>query len=713
MNHKKLCALALAVLMCLSLTMPAAAAEVQENTPKQEVVYINLNSDGSVKDITVVNIFDMNEGGQFIDYGDYTALRNMTSNDEIHFENDTVRIDSAAGKLYYEGTLSENTMPWLISIRYYMDGVEYKGEELAGMSGALKITMSVRQNQDCDSTFFQHYALQASFSLDTNLCENIAADGATQANIGRSRQLTYTILPAQETDITITADVNDFEMDPVSINGLKLALDIEIDNMDSDLLDGSLNEISDAVEALDDGAQELLDAAGELQDGMSELQSGAQNLKIGTDDAVTGAKELRDGAAGLQSGITEAYSGARSLNSGLSNLAGNNSALTSGAYTTFVYLTTTAEGQLNAALAEAGMGMVTLSPETYSTVLTDLLDSLSGGAYSAAEAQAAAEIRNQVEAAVKSQIETAIRNDEEAMAIIEAQILEQASSEGGNFNSVQELAVAQVSQAWLIQNGDNIEELDAYLASSEGQAAIEETYNGIISSAVAVAIMSEMEKDETKAAIEAAITEQLASDEIRKQISDSVAAALADNPQYQSIVVLKASLDEYNIFYTGLLSYTQGVQNAANGSAELQSGLSVFSNGTNQFAEGTKNLYDGLALLQDGAGALADGSDELYNGTGDLKEGISELKDGTFEFRNKAATLTDDIKDKTGNAIDELLGGDFNVVSFVSKKNTNVESVQFVIKTPGIAADAAAEEPVVIPETLTFWEKLLHLFGLK
>lgn len=105
-------AVLLTLILLLSVTAPAFAAAAERSTPKEEVVYVNLNSDGSVDRIYVVNIFELNESGQIIDYGDYTALRNMTTNDEIVFEHETVRIDTRARKLYYEGTLTDDTIPW-------------------------------------------------------------------------------------------------------------------------------------------------------------------------------------------------------------------------------------------------------------------------------------------------------------------------------------------------------------------------------------------------------------------------------------------------------------------------------------------------------------------------------------------------------------------------------------------------------------------------
>lgn len=54
---------------------------------------------------------------------------------------------------------------------------------------------------------------------------------------------------------------------------------------------------------------------------------------------------------------------------------------------------------------------------------------------------------------------------------------------------------------------------------------------------------------------------------------------------------------------------------------------------------------------------------------------------------------------------------DAEIRSFVSEKNTNVESVQFVIKT------GAVEKPEVVqtvedePQQMSLWEKFLKLFG--
>ena len=50
----------------------------RENTDKEEVVYVNLNNNGLVDKVYAVNIFNSKN---IVDYGDYSEVRNMNTND--------------------------------------------------------------------------------------------------------------------------------------------------------------------------------------------------------------------------------------------------------------------------------------------------------------------------------------------------------------------------------------------------------------------------------------------------------------------------------------------------------------------------------------------------------------------------------------------------------------------------------------------------------
>ena len=54
----------------------------------------------------------------------------------------------------------------------------------------------------------------------------------------------------------------------------------------------------------------------------------------------------------------------------------------------------------------------------------------------------------------------------------------------------------------------------------------------------------------------------------------------------------------------------------------------------------------------------------------------------------------------------------FQNFNLESEENTTIESVQFVIKTAAIQPNAQAQNDVQEEVTLTFWQKLLKLFGL-
>ncbi len=332
-------------LLCAGI-LPAQAS--QQNISKEEVVYANLQGDGTVDTIYVVNSFTLNEAGQIIDYGDYTALRNMTSMEELQFEDQCVTVDAEAGKLYYEGILNNNTLPWQFQILYWLDGQAIAAEDLAGKNGHLQIDIQTAQNKACNPIFFDNYALQITVQLDTKLCRNIRADHATIASVGRNKQIIYTILPGQDSVVSISADVTDFEMEQISLNGITLSMALELNEEQYGALTNGMHQISNTAVQFDDGTLELFEGtkklhdgantlnmhlrtlqeginssksgSGELRDGLSTLHNGAKSLRDGAKTAVDGADTLKRGSADLSDAATQLQTGADKLLTGATQL---------------------------------------------------------------------------------------------------------------------------------------------------------------------------------------------------------------------------------------------------------------------------------------------------------------------------------------------------------------------------------------------------------
>ena len=266
---KKILPVLLSGVMALSCASPALAAD--GGSLKEEVVYIMTDTAGSVKRIDVVNVFG---SGAVCDYGNYSEVKMLNTDNEISQEGDKITFSTNEKRAYYQGTMENTEIPWNISIRYFLDGQEYPAEELAGKSGHLKVQFAVAKNDQFEERFYDDYALQAAFLLDTYRCSNIDAPDATAAEVGSDKQLSYTILPGQGIDTFFEADVNDFEMDAVSINGVKLKLDVEVD--DSEMMD-RIGEMIDGMIDIDDGADSLHNGASDLQDGGASLMNGASS----------------------------------------------------------------------------------------------------------------------------------------------------------------------------------------------------------------------------------------------------------------------------------------------------------------------------------------------------------------------------------------------------------------------------------------------------
>ena len=104
--------------------------------------------------------------------------------------------------------------------------------------------------------------------------------------------------------------------------------------------------------------------------------------------------------------------------------------------------------------------------------------------------------------------------------------------------------------------------------------------------------------------------------------------------------------------------------------------------------------------------------EELLVGIAALNDGTGALKDGTGELRDKTSGMDTQITDRIDEMLESITGDRDKIVSFVSEKNTNVDSVQFVIQTEAIEEKQEEEVKSTERESLTIWEKVLHLFGI-
>ena len=647
-NYNKIIAVAMAGAICGSTAFSSISLAATKSSEKEEVIYANLTSSGDIEKIYAVNIF---EDKDIVDYGVYETVKNMNTMDKINYSNGKITIQNSEYKLYYQGIMKQNTeMPWTIKVRYKLDGVEYAPSELAGKSGKLEISISIKENKNCKKNFFENYALQTVVQLDTNLCENIKSDEATMANVGGLKQLTYTILPGNEKDIKITSDVTDFEMSEIQVNGINLNLGLDKDSIDTSSLTGELDKLKDAVNDLDDGANELNDGAKKLDDGAVTLTDGIKTIQDGLD-------QLNSKSSSLTSGSSEVLSALKTIQSSLNNVSTSSKDLKQ---------LSSASTSIKSGIDSLVKGLKTVdsSIDTYNSSLK--------------------------KAGLNSASELAQKNKQalSALGITNTQRkLYSAYTSGGSQAVSAELAK-------LAQAGDS-EAVELYKQVSAGNTDAVTQYVQAAGKLISVETLLKADASyiEGSSKLINGIDAQMSTSSGQTTLMSGAVSLQTNYKKFDaSIQDLVSSL---NNLMANMTQLKNGINKLTDNYATLDSGIKEYTSAVNKITNGYSKVYEGAL--------------DLVSGTHSLYKGTTELTDGTGEFKGETSDLDSKVDDEVDSMIDNFAGGDFEVESFVSDKNTDVDSVQFVIKTEAIKKEEVKVEEEKTEE-LNFWQKLLNLF---
>ncbi|MEG1268872.1 MAG: hypothetical protein RSD35_06440, partial [Oscillospiraceae bacterium] len=601
--------------------------------PKDETVYVNMDEAGSVRNIYVVNSFELTAPGTIADYGAYEKVTNLTDGAPAEQKGDMVTLNAPAGKISYEGQLKSKETPWNISIKYFLNGKEITPQNLGGQSGALRIVIKIRQNNSVNKTFFEHYALQLGVTLNADRCKNIVSKDATIASAGGNKQLAFIVFPGTAPTLEVTADVTDFEMPGISANGVCMNMSFDVDSMLSG--DSGLGGLGSAFGDLNNGTQSLLRGVKQLNSGINGLSGGAAELSsglgsLGANSAslVAGARQLVDG---MFAQVSQQFSDGL-VKQGMPPLA---TPLTLENYASVLAGMSGVTDAMRAA-AKAGL-QASLPPGT----------PLTGTAFVLANSLVAAGSKpSDALAAAMAKLGVAGKVDYAAGAIGKA----------GN-----PVAVTEV-QAVLSAASGGKEALYYSTLVSQLKAATPSLTDDTCALMITIACLEVDGKDISLFNTALANTGQML------QVAGEVAAA-QKNP---------SAGNEETAFLTALVMENLGGQ-FSQLKAQLD-GIASFYNGLVQYTGGVNQVSDGASKLSGGLKEYKKGVSQLYSG-------VKQLNDGTSQFSEL---------ENSSDLVGDLMGGDFDPISFVSPRNTTVNSVQFVMQTaavvkPDEAADAITE----------------------
>lgn len=684
-------------------------ASAEAETSKDETVYVLAGADGTVQKIIVSDwIKNAMAADSLEDKTDLSDIENIKGDESFTLGGDNSCVWDAQGNdIYYQGNI-EKELPVQMSVCYTLDGQAIAPEALAGQSGHVTIRFDY-QNMQYEEVLldgktekiYVPFTMLTGMLLDTEVFRNVTISNGKLINDGDRIAVVGIAFPGLQEDLAISkekldipdyveisADVENFEMGMT----MTLATTELFGAIDSDKLD--LHELSGAMTELTDAMNQLMDGSSQLYDGLCTLLEKSGDLVSGINKLAEGAAQLKAGAESLDSGAARLQAGAAQLSSGLNTLNANSSSLNGGARQVFSSLLSMANTQLS----EAGLSVPALTIDNYASVLDGVIASLDDTAvYQAALEQVTATVN-----ANRGMIEEKVT--EAVQAQVEAEVSAQVTA------AVQETVTQAVHEneaqfrAAVIQQalGMTVEEykaaIEAGLVTQEQQDAV----NAAVEAAMQAEIDARMQREEIQAQINAVtqqtVGEQMQSDEIQALIasntelqvqqaiseamsSDAVQAQLSAAAEgAKSVIALKSSLDSYNAFYLGLITYTSGVSSAAAGANELKTGADALKAGTSELSAGAAELLQGIQTMKGSAPALVDGITQLRDGSMELsdgfkqfnKEGIQKLieaVDGDLDGLSNRIRVTADVaKHYTSfSGISEDMDGD---VKFIYKTDS-------------------------------------------
>jgi len=630
--------------------------EVGEIT-KDETVYVLAGNDGSVKKIIVSDwIKNALSKNSISDKSNLKNIENVKGDEKYTLDNDNMTVWDAEGNdIYYKGDI-EKELPVGLSVSYKLDGKTVSADKIKGKSGKVTIRFDYDNRQFETVTIdgksekiYVPFAMLTGMLLDSDTFRNVEVSNGKIINDGNRTAVIGLALPGLQNNLGIDKeklDIPDYVEIIADVKKFKLGTTVTIatnelfNELDTSKLN-KIDEIINNVSELSSGMNQLIDGSSALYGGLDTLLSKSSELISGINQMADGTKALKEASTQIDGGVGDLKDGISSLSMGLSKLSENNETLNGGAKQVFETLLSTANTQLSA----NGISACELTIDNYSEVLDGVIASLDK---TAVYNKALAQVTSAVEAnrtVIEQKVTAAVRET------VEAQIIPVAT--GGQMTK---------------------ETYDSAVKAGQISDVTKSNIDGAVNTQMNSADVKATIESQTKIEINKAISENMASPEVQEKLSAASQGAKA-------VISLKSSLDSYNAFYLGLLTYTSGVSSAKSGAETLFGGATKLKDGTTQLKDGTASLYDGILLMQNKVPALTDGVSRLKDGAMQLSGGLKKLND---EGINKIINLVNgDIKG-LATRLKATVDVSKNYRNFSGKTDETDGQVKFIYRTDEI-----------------------------
>ncbi len=313
---------------------------------KNETVYVSLDHQGRVNAQRIVNrIYGAvdEEALYIIDYGKYKSVENLKGTEEPFIKEEYLLWDMDLIQdedIYYEG-LIDRDLPVSFSITYYLDGKETAPDRLAGKSGELEIVIEASNNleKEVEISYPSYQCLtiteqedlkvplliQGSMEVDLNRFSEVESEEAMTVVVGQSKQLSFIAAPNPDSEIKITMQAENIELDgiefivfpeiPLITDEFELDLEEELEAV---LMD--VGEIGSSLLEIYHGADQILQALEQFQARAREIEKQVELIKGYLEDVSEFKEELQESLDELEEMLEELEEKAERIESKLEKL---------------------------------------------------------------------------------------------------------------------------------------------------------------------------------------------------------------------------------------------------------------------------------------------------------------------------------------------------------------------------------------------------------
>lgn len=546
-----------------------------------------------------------------------------------------------------------------------------------------------------------------------------------------------------ELDSTYTVAINDVfnEIDFSDVSSLSdLTSKVsELEDATLKIVDGS-KELSDGTKTLKDNYVKLDSGIAELQNGIKSYTDGVNTASGGASELYNGAVSLRDGLGALSANSAALSKGASDASDGVKAYVSGVEQIKSGINTKQEVLSNNSPVdvannflQTNEAYQKLGTYSALLQSNKTAQVLKDILTAMAqaaaaqGGAQGQQQGQGQQDNQGQSESdnngAKANELsfeneskDSDINNNTDQNNIISEDASNADEGTENNENSVRaEIAYASVPETEIEiatpkENVNNVAEQNAQPNQQDQQAQMQTMIASIVAKdygltdqATIVAMTqiigaglqayqtaAAQGQDAAMAAFSSAATTALYT---AAGVTDAngASATIQEAAMAQALVQLNSGLNTLTSNDSALISgadtlsasvkkYTDGVDQAYEGSKTLADGANTLNTGMQTIVANNDSLNSGAATLKSSSSKVLDGINKLFNGASELSKGTKQYYDEVI--LNGLKPLSNSI-----NKLEDITEGDYSYDNYSGISDDMDGSVKFIITTESIKSD--------------------------